>query len=711
LQGTSLTGDNFVTLNSQSTALAMVWSAMGVHLVIQEADLDNARQILGNLSEIKALGNLLEQKLANDPFVRNKNDSELAENAKTAILAAASTIDQGLSDGTFNERVVISALQKAVSTRKTTISPKEVDDIMVYEHDNSGNITLENDSQLYLSVKITAKDQTVLHPHITGLAGMVGPQDYITWASTKKFNQPQKKDSTVQVITPGFQAEYEPLRKIEWHDRIYVMVSLRTIIERLFFPLLGTVISWRDLGPPGSPVGLAPVNLTSAIMADLTDVGPIMEEIYYGNTKGALWELGMFLYLDLAKAGPITKTLFYRWSLSALGTRVIAKIAAKWAAKLSPIGGLLGVIDLLGIISNVTTATKTVTDIGSTDNIIEFDVNIELDIDEVIPGKVKADGKNKTFLIKGEGFSPVVRIRGAWPFEWKRKLIPQIAFTDNGTGFEYFAEPDYISQDGTQMRVGVAGDWLDKYIEGPLKVEVHHPDDEPESKVEKDPAVQIADGVEIASIDPSRGGKKVLANIYGAGFSNLISDNEVIVGTKSAAISGVIDSVLEIVIPDLDIGTYPVKARARFDGVWSDWSNTVNYEVLEGKVKITVCDDGSLKDDAFTLYVDGDYKGTLNATPGSYCATYSMELSVGNHTAMLVGIEAPDSVGTYSIGFTGVENIEGDSFSGNDLVPGIKKNYTFTVSATASTSSVKILKAFPYTPAVPDPENMLLMRE
>jgi hypothetical protein len=128
----------------------------------------------------------------------------------------------------------------------------------------------------------------------------------------------------------------------------------------------------------------------------------------------------------------------------------------------------------------------------------------------------------------------------------------------------------------------------------------------------------------------------------------------------------------------------------------------VRYEVLASQVSIRVCDNGSAKDDAFALYVDGLYLGTMNAARGAFCETYRPFLDPGPHTAMLVGIEAPDSVGTYSVTFSGVTGLSGDARSGSDLVPGVRKRYAFEVSTRASTSAA--LTTAPYTPPAHDPE-------
>ncbi|MHC4224734.1 MAG: hypothetical protein ACYSUN_12140, partial [Planctomycetota bacterium] len=174
-----------------------------------------------------------------------------------------------------------------------------------------------------------------------------------------------------------------------------------------------------------------------------------------------------------------------------------------------------------------------------------------------------------------------------------------------------------------------------------------------------------------------------------------------------ALLSNAGETALGIVIPGaLDPDTYQVRARSRHDGTWSDWSNEVDFEVIAGTVLITVSDNGGAKDDAFSLFVDNVFVGTMFATPADFADTYTLALSPGNHTAMLLGVEAPDDIGTYSIAFVGVEDVTGDSTSGFDLVPGVRKFYTFTVpDPRTSQSALARVQGFDYRPQAPDPES------
>jgi len=699
LQAVALPSDATVVLSSASTAVALIWNGIGVSGLVSASDLAGARSLLADLDEVKALGSLLETKLAVDPFVLNGGDTEIQSQAEDALLSAADTIAAALAQGTLTTADVSAAMLTPLSlfSEPAEVRPGEVDDIKVEEYGDQGNIQVENDTQLYLSVKITGTDGTLLQPHITGLRGMAGPQGFglLFWAATSPQQQPKGRNCIVQVLTPGIDQDYDPQIAGDFNVRKWLF--MRTIIERAIWPPIASIIS----------IKIDPGDLASIIMNNALGMPAIMDDFVQGNiwdgTKGVL----NALWTDVASLppGPITKAIAVRVGKD-FATEALAKLAAKIGANFVPgLGQIKLAYDIAGHINNGVNATKALADLSSVDSAIEFSVEFPLSITEVVPGKVRADGKDKVFIVKGSGFSKVVR-----GLIFKRTLTPEVTFTD-ADGNEYPVSPSYIKPDGTQMTVKMSGFWLDEYTRGPIRVTVHHPKDEPGSQVTKDPAVFIVSDVEIASISPDQGGSGTAATIYGAGFSSIISDNEVMVGSSTALISAAGESTIGIVIPNgLEPGEYDVKARSRHDGDWSDWSNTVIYTVVEGDVKITVTDNGGLKDDAFALYVDGRYVGTMYASGSSYTSVYDMSLSPGSHTAMLLGVEAPDSVGTYGISFSGVSDVSGDATSGSDLVPGVRKYYTITVGAESAASFVGGIKPMPHNPKVLDEESAYLIK-
>jgi hypothetical protein len=685
--------DTFVTLNSKSTAVALVWNALGVESLVLESSYADARRLLEGLTEIENLGTLLETKLVANTFVLQEGDTDIESQAEAAILEAATAIAENVADGTLMTLTSRKLLARGMFGAPAEVTPEEADDIKVYERDDTGNVNIENDTQLYLSVKITTSDGAVLQPHISGLRNMVGPQSSKLFVASKvKYDFPNGKNCTVQVVTPGNAKDFDPM---EGAPRdVYRWLIVRTLVERVVWPVITSTMSLKKVKV---------TELTGIIIGNvgkIPELSLVIEDFARGNHKSAMLGFLKILWNDFATVGPITEKLAKKLG-KGFAEEMLAKLAAKIGAKFVPgIGQIAAAYEIANYISVGVNAAKTVTDIFATDSVIDFDVKFPLAVDEVVPSIVKPDNKNKTFTIKGSGFSKIVR-KDWWN---TTTLTPQVTFFDTSGAESVIVEPDSINSNGTSMVVTLPGRWLHEDMEGPLKVEVHHPIDTDDAVVEKDPAVTIVANPEISSISPSEGGVGTTVTIYGAGFSNIISDNEVVFGSAAALISQATETSLKVVVPaGLSPGVYDVKVRCRFDGIWSDWTDSVSFEVIEGDVKITVTDNGGAKDDAFALYVDGRYIGTMYATNSDYSDVYSLSLSVASHSAMLLGIEAPDSIGTYGIGFQGVENVTGDPTSGSDLVPGVRKYYTFDVPMKTAFAAPK-LTAYSYTPMVPDIE-------
>lgn len=661
-----LPGENIIPLSADTTALALIWQGLGIEQLVDESALVSIKTSLMTLTEMSTFTDALKAALAADPYALNTATPVFLNENKIAMLAAA----QWLADYLTKTPSLIAYSRMAV------INPTEADDISVYEYGTEGNVTVENDSQLYLSAKVTASDGTVLQSHITGLSGMVGPQGYglLFWASSSQLKHPQGHNATVEVITAGIDETLDPQRTANMN--VWSKLFFRTWVERVLWPVLGEFL-------PADASDMTNIIVTHAPAL----VDTVTTKALAGDVKGSMSSFLDLVWQDFFSVppGPITQAVAKKYGKQ-LGVKILAKIAAKVGAKFVPgIGQIALAVEIAGHVNNGVNAAKAVTDVATTDSIINFEVTFKAELDSVEPSKVKADELSHRFVLKGSGFTKIKR--GTWPFN--TYLTPEITFTDN-TGREYWAEPDSISSDGKLMTITVPAYYFDEDdLEGPISVEVHHPTYESDAIVELEDAIGVVDTLEITSLSPDSGGTGAAVTIYGTGFNLSIGLNEVTVGGLPVLVTSVSADSLGIVIPDgLDEGNHNVIVRALDDGNWTDWVGPLTYEVEASQVSINVCDDGGLKDDAFALYVDGTYLGTMYASNSDYCDTYNPTLSNGAHTAILIGVEAPDSVGTYSISFSGVSSVTGSSTSGSDLTPGVRKLYNFDVDSSASNLSI-----------------------
>jgi len=698
LMGLVLEGDNFISINSRTTALALLWSAINPPALVAEQSLNDVRDMLVGLNEVEAYGDVLEEKLAADPGVLLNPDSELQSANTTAILAAIEAIQAGIEDNTFDDFLK----PRAVERKPAAILPKEpVDDIQIKEREKTGNLDLINDTNLFLSAQMTALNGKPIMSHTTAFWDLIAPQGYgVAAVSTiTPFSQPNGRSVIVQVVTPGTDKEFEP--KIEAPYEVWQPLMTRTVVQQAFWPAFQIAIG----------VKMDPKAVTDIFLEHVFSVSEVSIKLRRGQTKEAMLQIIDILKEDFLKqppgSGPISKA-FVTYLAKKYGKKfLIKKLGRMLAIKFIPIFGQIETaVNIAGHIQNATGTIKAVVDLATTDAVIEYEVNFPPEIDELISGAIRPTGKAHTFIITGRGFSLIKKVLAPGVTVY---AVPQATFTDaNGRSEIVYPDMGEVERHDDKMTVRLSGAFLDPdKLAGPIKVKVHHPEYTPDAFVIKDPAIEVIDQIKITSVVPDKVHKGGRAIVFGAGFSSVISNNEVMVGNRSALISFATESMLEIVIPSgLEPGEYLVKARSMWNIEWSDWSNELPIEIIEGEVKITVSDNGGIKDDAFALYVDGRYIDTMYAVPGAYSKTYPVDLSAGPHTAMLLGVEAPDSVGTYGITFSGVENLVGDATSGSDLVPGVRKHFNFSVSSDASQKPVIRLKALPYHSRVPDLELM-----
>jgi len=694
LYGVALPDSYSLNIDATSTAVALVYTGLGISSLVDEDELGTVLSNLAELSEVKALASRLESDLASNYDALLSQSSGLTSASKEALLAAAEHMSDSFDDGTYTKKS--SPARAGLFGEPATVTPSTTDGISVYERDDTGNINIYNDTQMYLSARVTDMKGRVLQDHISSYfsSNAVGPQGYglLFWAYTAELNLPAGKNCNVEIVTPGVDTEFEP--KMMPHASsnkstraVFKYLAFRTLVERVAWPALSEIFGeYMDKHTF--------INILYTYSPALVDT--VVNEISKGEMSAAMKKMLDLLWQDFFSQppGPITTAIAKKVIGEKLenmaqefAQKIITKVAKKIGMKTIPVIGQLSVAyDVAGHLNNGLNAAGALYDLNTKDSMINFSVVFPLSIKEVSPSKIIPDGSNRTFYIDGTGFSEVKE-------HWYNisGVKPKVTLTDKD-GQSIYVNPAYINTNGTWMRIEIPGDYLSEDIKGPIDVEIHHPTFNPNSKVTKVAAIEIVGEVSLTSISPSTGGTGVEVTLYGSGFSEQSSNNEVSFGGSAVLISSVSQDSIKVIVPStLAEGEHDVKVRVKSsDGTWGDWSNSLKYTVELSSISMTVCDNGGAKDDAFQLYVNGALEGSVYATSSSYCKTFNPTVNVGTNTAMLQGIEAPDGVGTYSISFSGV-TVSGAALSGSDLTPGVTKNYTFEVTSTTSSAPRRML--------------------
>ncbi|KII76005.1 IPT/TIG domain-containing protein [Vibrio renipiscarius] len=316
--------------------------------------------------------------------------------------------------------------------------------------------------------------------------------------------------------------------------------------------------------------------------------------------------------------------------------------------------------------------STTLTDLATVDVVIDFELEVELDVTSVEPTVINPDGESKRITIQGRGFQPVK------PNFWSGKKYPLVTLTSQQTAVSKTYKPYYINHDGTEMWI-MADASLFELDDDKIDVSVKHSAFDLPAKELLD-AITVETDLVLSSVSKTQAASNDILTVKGSGFSKYASKNTVMFGQYQVAILGLSSTEISFRIPkDLDPGTYAIKAK-RLDSKDSKWSNELDVEIAEADIVITVCDNGGLKDDNFALDVNGQRIGQTVTTDRKYCFAFPITLAAGVHSATLTGLDAPDGIGTYSIAFGGVSEVSGSPTHGSDLVPGsVPKRYTFKV--------------------------------
>lgn len=662
-----LPGESASVLSAGSTALAFIWNALGVSTLLAEENWEDARDQLSVLSEVQTLGDMLENKLAENPYLLDvalpseMEDEELKEAIRAAILAGAQTLDAQVQSNHFTLARKYSGMagirnQTAERGTEPVIKPGEIDGIEIIQSESeANNIAVANDTQLYLSVRIESDSGQVLQPHTVAWDKVVpGQSSWLYLAKKKEFSHPGGQNCTVEVITAGIDTEYEPYEIPIHHEAgtgwytTWNVLFTRTMIERVVINGVKCVLKFN----------MDPTLFSELVLKygkSVPDVfNPIIAE---GDVLGGAKALFKMFWSDLTtlpKGGPITKQILNRYFGKKWLENQLKDMAAKMCVKLAPgVGWVIWAADLYKKCNYGASAAWTIYDISTTDAVLTWDVSFPLEVTGVYPNRIrKPDGKSsrQKFLIEGNGFNPIA-YKPAWWWYVTQRFKPRVIFTGADDEYQIYTDPEHISEDGKRMIVEVSGYDLDNFLrQEPLTVKIVHPSESAQEvygltgqKTVKKEAVWFYDRPRLDYITPSTGKENIYAKLYGSGFSNITSNNQVTVGGKDAQVISATNSRLDIQIPTLNqFETYPVKARSKYTDTWSEWSEenvTYTYSADE-LMPVDLFISGSIGKGQLKVFVDGNQIPPEG--PVAWYATFSTLVARGRHSVELYNYGPPD---------------------------------------------------------------------
>lgn len=647
-------GDTAITISPESTALELVFTGLFLDTIYDSDNIGKVRDIVSGLEELKDLADLIETGLVNNKYYIDKfSNSELIDQYRIAAGAASDALETALITGTITKN---SDDNFSPAAKDVTVEPSssQYDVTVVETEGENGNITVKNDTGLYLSVKISDRNGYVLLGHTMNpfSPDMIAPQGghpalnwlvYNTFGSSeKKFNQPRYKDGTIEIITPGISNKLTTSMTKE-QNKVWASLLIKTVISQYTVSLLENIVDLTYFGKIDSS------KLEKKVVARMV-------------TKGTFQ-----LIQDNPQDAPVYIKDFMQENFVGIAKDFVESLGIDFELKnklLKKLSLVLNVLDVLG------PRIETAKDIFITPPIITYNFRFDRYISGIEPSCFLNDGKTKVFTIKGEGLNP---ISDSYWNPFSKPDFPDIVFPGNRKG----KVVDY-DRDGSWMKVEVPS------FEDSGVVQILYDGYLP---ITSSNTIIGMTTPTINSLEPDEGSAGSRVILHGCGFAENPADNKVEFAVsagdpRATVIRAEGGTLVEVLAPE------SVVTGGVTDTVFGKKSNAVPFTVNTATVTFTFGDNGSANDDTFSLSVDSMHIYTMPSPTRS--TTHNVELSQGEHTVRLKGITAPDNIGTFYIDITGNATVvSGPSQTGTDLTAGVVKTWTINVENASAVKSVR----------------------
>jgi hypothetical protein len=681
LEAVLLPGQTSAVFNSLSTAIKLVYFNLGYQVSQPQQYWSGIYDSLAANTDVQALADEIATLLVNDRLAYSEfTDATLVQKYQQALISGSDDVAVYLA----------SQASRAAAKVEATITPAASQHNVLLSTINPADINLENETRVYLSVKVTDSSgkqigyydsKNKFHPyaHIRHPwdKSIIAPQGWgLLLISTEKNFKVTGRDSHFDVTTGGVAAPADLSREA------YKYTLGRTLFDGVAAPVMNKVLE-KIIGQKLQSAEIAKVIIEvagpSAWNNFLSDAinGPdkffsafnVYIAVPFNAAVGSCFQVPVgdtckTLTLALAKHLGLTE---YR-----VKTLIFKTVGKEIAAYLIPgVNAIKATYEVLDKINFAGSLLITGYDIGVTPGAISFDVDFPLEINEVKP-MCLIRGKNEKLLLKGKGFLPYIS-GSLW---WKKEVVPVVKLgSEEG-------EVKTVKPDGTSL-VADFSSALSFLNNGDFSVSIEH---QGQSASYAQPVKVAADGIIFDTITPASGGRGKTVTLNGCGFADVASQNAVWFSAESSGgnveharatvLSSSVDTLVVVVPDDAITGDVYIEANSLS-------SNRLPFTVESANVTITYGDNGYANDDTFSLYVDDALVSTM-ASP-SRPFPVEVEMNAGVHTVKMVGITAPDDVGTYSISFSGnVSVLSGPSQSGSDLTAGVVKSWQVEVSASTA---------------------------
>ncbi len=673
-EGVVLPGESAITLNAKTTVVKWLFYDLGLYRTLSPSEWQKVIDCINNMPEVDALAQKLDQLLKQDPLVISKwNNDELKELFKKAVEAFLTNYSKSF-------RVTV----------KPDIKPSEEQFDISLTPVDVANVELANDTKLYLSVEAVAKDGTKIEHHVSSPwdPDIIGPQGWgLLFIATKKELKLQGRDSDVEVITAGLRS---PLVDSKEDRYVHGCVNLRTVFDGIVAPIVSTYFIETLTGiDPDSKTAVSiimelegPTAFSNYITALEKGDTTIAKLVGYFLTP---LEIALNSCLQVPPGATCQNTVKILAKVlgldpAKLAQKVTSEVAKKVLAKFVPVVGQIdAILDIADKVNTGLGIAVTGYDMAVTPELVRFEVDYPLEVDDVRPSCVNLNTSSDRFnlIVEGKGFAPYTEGH-LW---WKREVPPEVYLG------KVKGKVLYVNGSGTLMNVQFS---TKDFTDGDYELKVKHQGQE--ASYQQKIKVSGKQSIFLTRIDPDTGVPGDIVTLYGCGFVPDVSQTSVYFSSQNGPVQATVLSVkpgeIQVIVPqEAETGDVYVESG----GVKS---NSLQFTVSTLTLQISFGDCGPANDDTFALYVDGKliYSMPQPARP----FPVDVELSPGNHEVSLVGITAPDNIGTYCISFpSNVTILSGPPTSGDDLTAGVVKKWLIYVDVSKSGELPVVTVPFP----------------
>ncbi len=490
LAAIALPEDEFIEVSPVSTAIALLWTGMNVELSISPNDYIQFREQIAALPETILFTNLLAQKLAINPLIMQEEFKVGAlYDANFSALSATYQLIGQYQTSREEEKSRVSFFRKADS-KKAKVTPKEVDDIQIYESDNNdGNITVENDTQLFLAVEIKDVEGVTLqkYPPSSFSALISKPQNSWSIASEKAYKQPEGKHSIVTVLTPGRKNNHNPL--ICQTSDLCTHLTIRTQVERVLFPFIDGIFKIS-----GSKVSQIIITASQKIVFG---VGAALSGESSENVMNVIVDGILDDFLNTGGPGPLAKYYMTIYGIPPVDV-ILEKIGGQIAMQGIPIvGQIRTALKIIDLASTGATVAVAIFDIESTNKEINFNVQFPVKIKSVYPSQFQENELKNDITIHGDRFGAVIDEENG------RKVYPEVYFRDpEGVIKSIEVNENNIKDNGKQLIIKLPDEFKKPTTKFPLDLAIRHPTTNPNPDFPiVDNAIDLISGFQITGID------------------------------------------------------------------------------------------------------------------------------------------------------------------------------------------------------------------